>query len=80
MNSRVNLLREAERMVHAEWEANGYEDSGTCVIGAGIAIDGTVAIKQVSQGNMSSYAAAKPAIKFLKENGIDAYWDDGRMD
>lgn len=76
----ARLLHEAERIMHAEWEANGCDDRGTCVLGAGIAVDGTVAIRQVTQGNMSSHAAAKPAIKFLKEQGIDARWDDGFMD
>lgn len=79
-SNRKNLLKEAERIMHDEWEANGYDDRGTCVLGAGIAVDGSVAIKQVTQGNVSSYAAAKPAIKFLNEHGIDAHWDDGIMD
>lgn len=78
--NRANLLREAEQIMHVEWESNGYDDRGTCVLGAGIAVDGTVAIRQVTQGNVSSHAAAKPAIKFLKEHGIDARWDDGIMD
>lgn len=78
--NRANLLREAERIMHVEWESNGYDDRGTCVLGAGIAVDGVVAIRQVTQGNVSSHAAAKPAIKFLKEHGIDARWDDGIMD
>lgn len=75
-----NLLREAERIMHAEHEANGYDDRGTCVLGAGIEVNGNVRIRQVSQGNMSAYAAAEPAIEFLREHGIPARWNDGRMD
>jgi len=80
MSNLDNLLREAERIMHVEHEANGYDDHGTCVLGAGIEVNGTVRIRQVSQGNMSAYAAAKPAIEFLQENGINARWNDGRMD
>ena len=85
-----NLLREAERIMHKEHEANGYDDRGTCVLGAGIELmmvkpgartaHREVVIRQVAQGNLSSYAAAKPAIEFLREHGIDAGWNDGRMD
>ena len=85
-----NLLREAERIMHAEHEANGFDDRGTCVLGAGIEVwvvkpggriaNPEVVIRQVAQGNLSSHAAAKPAIEFLQENGVSARWSDGRMD
>jgi hypothetical protein len=85
-----NLLLEAKRIMHAEHEANGFDDRGTCVLGAGIEVwvvkpggriaNPEVVIRQVSQGNCSSYAAAEPAIEFLRENGINARWNDGRMD
>jgi hypothetical protein len=85
-----NLLREAERIMHAEHESNGYDDRGTCVLGAGIEVwvvkpgarvaRPEVLIRQVAQGNVSSHAAAKPAIEFLREQGINARWNDGRMD
>ena len=89
-NETGNLLREAERMMHAEHEANGFDDRGTCVLGAGIELwvvkpgartaQPEVLIRQVAQGNVSSHAAAKPAIEFLREQGISARWCDGRMD
>ncbi len=85
-----NLLREAERIMHDEHEANGFDDRGTCVLGAGIELwvvkpggriaNPEVVIRQVAQGNVSSHAAAKPAIEFLREHGINARWSDGRMD
>lgn len=80
MSNFDNLLREAERIMHVEHEANGYDDHGTSVLGAGIEVNGTVRVRQVSQGNMSAYAAAKPAIEFLQGQGINARWNDGRMD
>ena len=85
-----DLLKQAERIMHEEHEANGFDDRGTCVLGAGIEVwhvkpggriaNPTVVIRQVVQGNVSSYAAAKPAIEFLREQGISARWNDGRMD
>lgn len=75
-----NLIHEAKRIMHREWEANGYDDRGTCVLGAGIEVNGRVVIRQVAQGNLSSHAAAEPAIEFLREHGINASWNDGRMD
>lgn len=75
-----NLIHEAKRIMHREWEANGYDDRGTCVLGAGVRVNGHLVLRQVAQGNLSSYEAAKPAIEFLMEHGISASWDDGRMD
>ena len=75
-----DCMAEAERIMNAAHALNGHDDHGTCVLGAGIEVNGTVRIRQVSQGNMSAYAAAKPAIEFLQEQGINARWNDGRMD
>jgi hypothetical protein len=85
-----DMLKEAERIMYDAWRANGREDAGTCVLGAGIEIwvvkpggriaNPEVVIRQVAQGNVSSHAAAKPAIEFLREQGINARWNDGRMD
>jgi len=75
-----DCMAQAERIMHAAHALNGHDDHGTCVLGAGIEVNGTVRIRQVSQGNMSAYAAAEPAIEFLRKNGIPARWNDGRMD
>ena len=80
MGDKDDLIYEAERIMHVEHEANGFSDYGTCVLGAGIMIDGQLEIRQVTQGNMSAYDAAKPAIEFLRNHGFDAKWHDGRMD
>ena len=85
-----NMLERARQIMHDEHEANGFDDRGTCVLGAGIEVwvvkpggrlaEPEVVISQVAQGNVSSHAAAKPAIEFLREQGINARWNDGRMD
>ena len=85
-----NLLERARQIMHDEHEANGFDDHGTSVLGAGIEVwvvkpGGRVAkpevvVRQVAQGNVSSHAAAKPAIEFLREQGVNATWNDGRMD
>ena len=85
-----DLLVEATEIMYGAWRANGREDAGTCVLGAGIevwvveprarAAKPRVVIGQVSQGNVSSHAAAKPALEFLLAQGIEARWFDGRMD
>ena len=85
-----NLIQRAKQIMHDEHEANGFDDRGTCVLGAGIELwvvkpggrvaNPEVVIGQVAQGNVSSHAAAKPAIEFLAEHGIEARWADGRMD
>ena len=85
-----NLIHRAKQIMHDEHEANGFDDRGTCVLGAGVEVwvvkpggriaEPEVVIGQVAQGNLSSHAAAKPAIEFLRENGINARWNDGRMD
>ena len=49
-----NLLREAERIMHVEHEANGYEEPGTSVLGAGVEVGGRVVLRQLTQGNMSA--------------------------
>ena len=67
------------------------KDEGTCVLGAGIAVrylgkgrreavDRIVVVSGKFQGNLSQYAACKRALEWLVENGIDAFWCDGRMD
>ena len=85
-----SLLHRAKQIMHDEHGANGFDDRGTCVLGAGIELwvvkPGDVVAKpeviigQVAQGNLSSHAAAKPAIEFLAEHGVTARWNDGRMD
>lgn len=80
MSDKESLIREAEQIMYVQHESNGGDDYGSCVLGAGIRVDGQLAIRQVNQGNMSSYDAAKPAIEFLRNHGLNAVWDDGVMD
>ena len=85
-----DLLKEAEEIMYDAWRANGREDAGSCVLGAGIEVwhvkprariaKPLVVIRQVAQGNVSSHSASQPAIEFLREQGINARWNDGRLD
>lgn len=65
-------------------------DMGTCVLGNGI----YVAVKpprarnlyrlciatSVGQSDSASYACKDPVLAYLKDNGIDAWYEHGRMD
>ncbi len=82
------LFEEAKLMV-AE-DAKKGRDEGTCVLGAGITVNyvakgartpGSYFVTHAPfQGNVGSYRASQRALEFLKEKGVDARWDDGRMD
>jgi hypothetical protein len=71
-------------------DAANTKDSGTCVLGAGIAVNVLPARCRVPrrrilvpapfQGNVASYEASKRAILALRAAGLDAYWYDGTMD
>ena len=58
------------------------KDAGTCVIMAGIELDGEIIINQAFQGNTGSYKYALPALTYLKKIfGTERVrWNDGIMD
>ena len=74
----------------AEEDRPKYHDQGTCVLGAGIAIYyipprcrkavRDILIGQHFQGNVGSWNVAQRALAYLKEQGLDCFWYDGRMD
>ena len=78
----------AQSMVQED--AKRFRDEGTCVLGAGIACyavpKGCRKPRQILltdapfQGNVGSQRASNRALQWLKEQGIEAYWYDGRMD
>ena len=89
------LAAQAQTMVQED--AKRFRDEGTCVLGAGIAVQaipngsgeaaqGCHKPRQILlteapfQGNLGSQRASDRALAWLKEQGIDAYWYDGRMD
>jgi hypothetical protein len=85
------LISAARKIVYATIIAEKIKDSGSCTLGAGIYIRllpkgarknyvNHRIVDQPFQGNMSNYQALRHAIEFLRENGIDCCYDDGRMD
>jgi hypothetical protein len=84
-----HLISEAQQM--AIRDADNVEDKGTCVLGAGIAVnyrgprkryDRTKVIVSSGrhQGNCAQHASCARALQFLRDNGVDAWWHDGAMD
>ena len=88
MKDLQNFADAAQFMV--DEDARVCRDDGTCVLGAGIAVyaipNGCRNPQQCFltvapfQGNVGSYNASKRALEWLKSQGVEAYWYDGRMD
>lgn len=84
----IALAREAQRMVDEDALQNS--DEGTCVLGAGIAVYGIrprcrkpvmmTLTRQPFQGNVGSYRASQRALRWLQNQGVEAFWNDGAMD
>ena len=67
-------------------------DEGTCVLGAGIAIQVFYPRKRIPsqlilihapfQGNVGSFKALKPVLEYIKKEfpQLNARWEDGNMD
>lgn len=74
--------------------AAGARDLGTCVLGAGIALDVAspkrprkkergarrILIPAPFQGNIGSQDACAAALAFLRDEGLAVYWYDGAID
>lgn len=82
---------EAKRIWREAWEAAGSPDEGTCTIGkcirvwfvpkrARIAHRQSIANAEWAQGNVGIARCVQPALDYLAEHGIEATYDDGRMD
>lgn len=73
-----------------ERELHNHEDAGTCVGGAGVAVNYVgprqrkmsrkILVSAPFQGNTGSWHATRSATKFLELNGMDVHWYDGWMD
>lgn len=84
------LIANAATLQKRDKEEGVGRDVGSCVLGAGIAIEfreykkrnsvTKVVISQAFQGNVGSYQVAKNALKYLQDNGVNAFWYDGIMD
>ena len=82
------VIADAKRVVADD--ASRCRDEGSCVLGAGIAIDvlpkrcrlpqRRILISAPFQGNVGSQKACKRALALLRISGLDAYWYDGIID
>tara|TARA_X000001036_G_scaffold414509_1_gene429790 strand:- start:737 stop:1399 length:663 start_codon:yes stop_codon:yes gene_type:complete len=84
-----DLYQQAEKMWYKDWQEQGSEDVGSCCLGKGIAIRGdhdkwgngnNVVKCSWVQGNISASRSVKRALAFLQKNGVDCYYNDGRID
>jgi len=91
LQRKLPIFREAERIWYETWVAQGSIDEGTCCGGKGLEVDFVrprqryprtinVASCNFVQGNIAAQKSYEPALKYLKENGIDARYNDGWMD
>ena len=86
---RPHLVKASEIWV-AEWIAQGQTDEGSCTGGKGLQIwyrgprkrsaDLKTAVQAPPvQGNLSAARSYEPALKYLKEQGIESDYYDGWM-
>jgi hypothetical protein len=90
----ATAIAEAQAMIDADalQVRAAHGDSGTCVIGAGIAVNYRGPRRRVTsdkvvasasrffQGNSSQHRACERALAHLQAAGLDVFWNDGRMD
>ena len=86
-----DLISQAQQIVEDTIVKYDIKDLGTCVMDGGIKIYflpsrarknfvKATLIRQPFQGNISNFEALQPALKFLQDNGVECFYDDGRMD
>lgn len=87
MNSNKNeIIKKAEKLWNTYVEMYGatHDDSeyGSCVLGAGLEVQGGIFIRAPDrfQGSLTWENSVDEIIKFLKDNGLDAWYNPGRMD
>jgi hypothetical protein len=91
LEPKLQILRRAEQIWLETWVAQGSIDEGSCCGGKGLEVDFVrprqryprtinVASCNFVQGNIAAYKSHGPALKYLKENGINARYNDGWMD
>lgn len=85
------ILEQADTLWWKEWVLQGEQDEGTCCLGKGLEVQYLSKGRRVAewcnivnfnyvQGNVTAQKTYGPALKFLKENGIEARYNDGNMD
>lgn len=84
------LFQQARQITQDTVLKNNIRDSGSSVLGNGIkllvvpprcrnAVEMTI-VRGPFQGNLSNHEALKPALEFLKAQGVDCFYCDGNMD
>ena len=90
LEPQLPILRMAAQIWFETWVAQGSIDEGSCCGGKGLEVDfvrprqryprtRNVVSCDFAQGNIAAYKSHGPALKYLKENGIDARYNDGWM-
>jgi hypothetical protein len=91
LQQKAHILRKAEQIWFETWVAQGSVDQGSCCGGKGLEASvikprqryprtRNVVSCNFVQGNISAQNSHGPALEFLRENGIDATYNDGWMD
>jgi hypothetical protein len=91
LEPKLSIFRMAELIWWETWVAQGSIDEGSCCGGKGLEVDfvrprqryprrRNVVGCNFVQGNVAAYKSHGPALEYLKENGIDAKYNDGWMD
>ena len=85
------ILRQAKQIWYETWVAQGSIDEGSCCGGKGLEVyfvqprqryprTRNVVSCDWVQGNLSASRSHGPALEYLKEHGINAWYNDGWMD
>jgi len=91
LEPKLSILRMAGRIWWETWVSQGSIDEGACCVGKGLEVDfvrprqryprtRNVVGCDFVQGNVAAYKSHGPALEYLKENGIDARYNDGGID
>ena len=91
LEPKLPIFRRAEQIWFETWVAQGSIDEGSCCGGKGLEVDfvrprqryprtRNVVSCDFVQGNIAAHKSHGPALQYLKDNGIDARYNDGWMD
>jgi hypothetical protein len=91
LNRLRNAGAAAEMIWRREWLAQGGKDEGTCTLGKALEVyylrprarrpsSLSIASGDFVQGNVAAYKSAKPALEYLRAQGLMVEYNDGVMD
>jgi len=76
-----DILNQAKLLWAQEYINQGSNDEGTCTLGDNISTPyGKILAPVQMQGNIAKWKTAQPVLQFLAANGINAEYNEGRMD